>query len=110
MKGWLLLIAVLLLVCPEPAWAWGPSAHLYFGLQILEKISMLPSGLQVLLGFHQPQFLYGSISADIIVGKKFIAYRHHCHNWAVGMDLLKRANDDSLKAFMLGYMSHLAAD
>lgn len=95
---------------PAHAYAWGPSTHLQFGLQILDQLSILPGELQVLLGFYRPQYLYGCISADIIVGKKFIAYRHHCHNWAVGAQLLAESRSDSMRAFMLGYMSHLAAD
>jgi hypothetical protein len=108
---WVVALSVLSsLIIPDSAWAWGPSTHLQFGLQLLDKLSILPSELQVLLGFYKQQYLYGCISADIIVGKKFIEYRHHCHNWAVGMELLAKSSSDSLRAFMFGYLSHLAAD
>lgn len=108
---WVVLAAVIgFCFIPDQAWAWGPSTHLQFGLQVLDRLSILPGDLQVLLGFYKQQYLYGCISADIIVGKKFIEYRHHCHNWQVGLHLLKKSGSDAIRAFMYGYMSHLAAD
>ncbi len=100
----------MVLLLPGNAFAWGPSAHLQYGLQVFENLSLLPNELQVLFGYFKQQYLYGCISADIIVGKKFTAYRHHCHNWRVGMQLLKACKSEACRAFMLGYLSHLAAD
>ena len=106
-----LTVVLSMLFAPTEAYAWGPSAHLSFGLELIDKLTLLPRGLQTLISVFQPQFLYGSISADITLGKKyFIDYRHHCHNWQVGMGLLERAKNDSLRAFVLGYLCHLAAD
>jgi hypothetical protein len=107
----ILIVAVSTFFIAESAYAWGPSAHLSFGLELIDRLTLLPRGLQTLISVFQPQFLYGSISADITLGKKyFIDYRHHCHNWQVGMELLERAEKDSLRAFVLGYLCHLAAD
>jgi hypothetical protein len=55
-------------------------------------------------------FLYGSIAADTSIAKKYAPAGRHCHSWNVGFDILDRASDEPLRAFALGYLSHLAAD
>lgn len=106
----LLVVLILLLSGVEPAFAWGPLTHLYLGQQLLWKHALLPAGLYLLLKKHRKDFLYGNISADIIVGKQLLDFERHCHNWKVARQLLDNSGDDRQKAFSYGYLAHLAAD
>jgi hypothetical protein len=109
----LLLIALLILpVClfPAPAWAWGVGVHLQVGSWLLEQLPLLPAQLQALLAAYPHDYLYGCISADITIGKKFTHYLRHCHSWRMGRQVLSAANDDAQRACAYGYLSHLAAD
>ncbi len=103
----LALIAVLL---PAAAWAWGPATHLELGTQVLANLGLLPVPLQDLLRTHALDYLYGTIAADIVVAKRFTHYLRHCHRWTVGLEVLERAARPSQEAFAWGYLSHLAAD
>lgn len=106
----LLVAALILFVGVEPAFAWGPLTHLYLGQQILWKHAMLPASLYLLLKRYRKDFLYGNVSADIILGKQLVAFERHCHNWKVGRQFLENAEDDRQRAFAYGYLAHLAAD
>src|SRR5205807_2325004 len=55
-------------------------------------------------------FLYGNIAADTSIGKKYAPVGRHCHAWHVGQEIFDLAPTDPLRAFGLGYLSHLAAD
>lgn len=101
---------ILLLLLPGEALAWGVGVHLQIGSQILGALPRLPSMLQVLLGGHPYDFLYGCIAADITIGKKFTHYLKHCHSWRIGCQILEAAKTDRQKACAYGYISHLAAD
>ncbi len=108
-----LLIAcctILLISLPEEALAWGVGVHLQIGSHILTKLHILPSALQTLLSAYPYDFLYGCISADITLGKKFTHYLNHCHSWGMGQRILRAARSDSQKACAYGYLGHLAAD
>jgi hypothetical protein len=48
--------------------------------------------------------------ADIILGKKYLPAHQNSHNWDVAFELLNAAKTKQQKAFVYGYMSHLAAD
>lgn len=104
------LVTLVVLLIPDSAYAWGPATHLYFGMEILKDVSLLPPLVASILSRYSNDFLYGCISADITVGKKYIAYRNHCHNWRIGLKILDEAESVAQKAFALGYLSHLAAD
>lgn len=95
---------------PQDAWAWGPLAHLSFTSTALGDLSGLGHAAQVLLSRFSSEVLYGSLAADIIVGKNLARYAVHCHNWTVGFTVLDRAKTDAQRAFSLGFLSHLAAD
>ena len=101
------LIAILI---PDNAYAWGPATHLEFGRDILNNLNILPFFLQKLLSRFPYDYLYGNISADIVVGKNLTEALKHCHNWRIGLKVLKKAETDPQKAFAYGYISHLAAD
>ncbi len=106
----LTIALLLLLVTPEAAWAWGPPTHAFVGSQILGDLALLPPVVQELLSAHPQRFLYGNLSADITQAKEYAEYNRHCHNWAVGFEVLEEADTPELQAFALGYLSHLAAD
>lgn len=103
-------IAVLFFLWPSEALAWGPLAHLNFSSGALDSVSLFSPALRAILGRYSSEYLYGSLAADIIVGKNLSRYAVHCHNWTVGFQVLDRAKGDAQKAFSLGFLSHLAAD
>lgn len=101
------LVAVLF---PAEAWAWGVGMHLQVGSWLLQQLPQLPPHLQTLLAAYPHDYLYGCISADITLGKKYTHYLQHCHSWRKGRQVLAAANDDARRACAYGYLSHLAAD
>lgn len=105
----LLLLSPLLLV-PQDAWAWGVGMHLQVGSWLLDQLALLPAHLQTLLAAWPRDYLYGCISADITIGKKYTHHLRHCHSWRVGRQVLAAAGDDAQRACAYGYLSHLAAD
>ncbi|WP_432821027.1 zinc dependent phospholipase C family protein [Trichloromonas sp.] len=105
-----LLFAILLVLAPAEAFAWGIGIHLQLGSHILANLEALPPMLQTLLSAHPQDYLYGCISADITLGKKFTHYLQHCHSWRMGRKVLDTARSAPQKACAYGYLSHLAAD
>jgi hypothetical protein len=106
----LVLCGLLLLLLPDPAWAWGPATHVFLGTGVLESLALLPPAMRALLIAYPYDFLYGSVAADISLAKKYVPEGRHCHNWAIGEEIYETAETDRLKAVGLGYLSHLAAD
>lgn len=98
------------LLIPDHAYAWGPATHIYLGVEILKDVSVLSPAVAAILTKFPYDFLYGCISADITVGKKYIQYHKHCHNWNIGFKILAEAQSTAQKAFAFGYLTHLAAD
>ena len=76
----------------------------------MRSLSVLPFAVGELLREFPYDFLYGSIAADTSIAKKYAPVGRHCHSWNVGMEIFHGAKDDPLRAFGLGYLSHLAAD
>ena len=74
-------IALLFVGVPEEAWAWGPAAHLHYGVAILNQLSQVADGVRSLLAYHPLPFLYGCVSADIVLAKKLGRSLMHCHHW-----------------------------
>ncbi|MDO8519428.1 MAG: zinc dependent phospholipase C family protein [Deltaproteobacteria bacterium] len=106
------LIAIfLILLFPLDALAWGPATHLEYASRALGEIAVFAPAVKMLLTRFQDHFLYGSVAADITLGKGLRGYLYNCHNWTVAFDIFNhRAKKDHQKAFMLGYLGHLAAD
>ncbi len=104
------LCVILLMLFPGEACAWGIGIHIQLGSHILANLQALPPQLQTLLSAHPQDFLYGCISADISLGKKFTHYLQHCHSWRMGRKVLDAAQSAPQKACAYGYLSHLAAD
>lgn len=104
------LLFLFLLCRPDDAMAWGPATHLQIGWHILSNPAILVAPVKALLETYPYDYLYGCISADIVVGKRFSRALNHCHNWRIGFKVLERAESPFQKAFAYGYLSHLAAD
>jgi hypothetical protein len=103
-------LALLILAWPSDALAWGPLAHLSFSAQALAATGPLAGPLRNLLADFGNEFLYGSLAADIVVGKNLARFVHHAHNWKVGFAVLDEARPGEEKAFSWGFLAHLAAD
>ena len=106
----IVLAAFFLLFLPDCSFAWGPGFHLQLGTTVLGNLALLPPAVAAVIGSFPNDFLYGSIAADITLGKKYTGYLLHCHRWHVGRNLLDKGATDAQKACAYGYISHLAAD
>ncbi len=106
----LLVVAGWALLHPSPALAWTPGTHIYLGEAILANLELLPAHVATLLQAFPFDFLYGSIAPDTSIAKKYVPAGRHSHFWNVGRETLDHAPNDALRAFGLGYLSHLAAD
>lgn len=102
-------LAVLILF-PAPLHAWTPGTHIYLGESVLANLHQLPAAVADLLRSFPFDFLYGNIAADTSMAKKYAPVGRHCHAWHVGQEIYDQAATDALRAFGLGYLSHLAAD
>lgn len=103
-------VVIALLFLPDSAFAWGPGFHLQLGTVVLGNLQLLPASVATLIGNFPNDFLYGCISADITLGKKYTGYLSHCHRWHIGKKLLEKADTDAQRSCAYGYISHLAAD
>ncbi|HBG45875.1 MAG TPA: hypothetical protein DDW94_02695 [Deltaproteobacteria bacterium] len=105
-----IIVFLCVLAWPDQAFAWGPATHLELGKTVLENTRLLIPPVRALLEAYPNDYLYGNISADIVIGKNLVEDMKHCHNWKVAFKLLRRSESDSQTAFAYGYLSHLAAD
>ncbi len=105
----LLLIAGFVLA-PALSFAWGPMTHMYLGNEIFAYGPLIPAGIYALIKKYRQDFLYGNLMADSIIGKKYLPDDKSSHSWEVALRLLNQAELDAEKAFVYGYMGHLAAD
>ena len=109
--GGLTLVALAALALfPTVAHAWTPGTHIYLGETVLANLPQLPSAIADLLRAFPFDYLYGNIAADTSIAKKYAPVGRHCHAWHVGQEIFDLAHTDPLRAFGLGYLSHLAAD
>lgn len=105
-----LLAALALVLFPGVAHAWTPGTHIFLGESVLANLHQLPTAIADLVRAFPYDFLYGNIAADTSMAKKYAPVGRHCHAWHVGQEILDLAPSDPLRAFGLGYLSHLAAD
>ena len=103
-------MALAIVVLPTAAHAWAPLAHLSFSARALLELESVPAPTRGLLGEYANEFLYGSLAADIVVGKNLARHLYHCHNWRVGFNVHRAARPGGERAFALGFLAHLAAD
>lgn len=106
----MLVLAAWSLWHPVAAHAWTPGTHIYLGEAILANLRLLPPGIATLLQAFPFDFLYGTIAPDTSIAKKYVPPGRHSHGWHVGQETFDYAPSDALRAFGLGYLSHLAAD
>ncbi len=99
-----------ILLFPAVAYAWAPGTHIYLGESVLANLHQLPAAVADLVRAYPYDFLYGNIAADTSMAKKYAPVGRHCHAWHVGQEIFDLAHTDPLRAFGLGYLSHLAAD
>lgn len=105
-----LLLTAIIVLLPNDAMAWGGGIHLQLGVSVLANLSRFEPALAAILNAYPHDFLYGCISADITVGKKFTHYMLNCHRWKIGQSILASAINDRQRACSYGYLCHLAAD
>src|SRR3990167_3174343 len=101
---------LLLLLTPAMVYAWGPGTHLEIAMTVLANSVWAAPAIRKLIQAFPSEYIYGNVSPDIIVGKKYAGAIHHCHNWAIGKLILEEAKTDSERASAWGYLTHLAAD
>ncbi len=104
------LIIICFLLIPTVSFAWGPLTHIYLGNELFSLGALLPAGVLEIIRRYRKDFIYGNLMADIIVGKKYLPDHKNSHNWNFAFDLLKATETKQQKAFVYGYLSHLAAD
>jgi hypothetical protein len=96
---------------PSTADAWGPLTHVYLGYQIIDVgAALIPAGIYSVLKKYKNDFLYGNLSADIILGRRFHSFEKNSHNWEIAWKLFDASKTDRQKAFAYGYLMHLCAD
>src|SRR5438309_8809220 len=98
-----------LLTVPTEAHAWGPLAHLSFSSAALAQLPLVSTSVRAVLAEFGNEFLYGSVAADIVVGKNLARFLYHCHNWKVAFGVMKKARPGAEQAFALGFLAHLSA-
>src|SRR6185369_13819255 len=105
----LLLAAALVLL--SGTLAWGPGHHLEFAERVhRRRREMLPLDVASLIHEERDAFEYGNIAADIINFKAYGGAYSHCHRWTIIEEMRAQARTPREEAFVLGYLSHLAAD
>jgi hypothetical protein len=106
-----LLISALLVACAACVAAWGPGHHLEFAERVhRRRRELLPNDVASLIHEEHEAYDYGNIAADIINFKAFGGAYSHCHRWSIIDDMRELATSPRDEAFILGYLSHLAAD
>jgi hypothetical protein len=96
---------------PAVAEAWGPLTHVYLANQVLNLgIAAVPVGIYSLIKRFKGDFLYGNLSADIILGRRFQGFEKNSHSWDIAWKLFRSARTEQQKAFAYGYLTHLCAD
>ena len=91
--------------------AWGPGHHLEFAERVYRRRKeLLPGDVAELLHEEREAYYYGNIAADIVNFKAFGGSYGHCHRWGIIDDMRGLATTARQESFILGYLSHLAAD
>lgn len=92
--------------------SWGPGTHIQLTQALLGRFRRMRrvNAAQAIAMANPEPFLYGNIAADIINFKAYGGIKNHCHNWNIEERLESLAKSDAARAFILGYLCHLAAD
>jgi hypothetical protein len=105
-----IIFLLILVLVPDNCYAWGAGIHIADGLFVLGNLSSLQPAIAASIAAYPYDYLYGCISADIFIGKGYKRRDDHCHNWSVAQKMVSQTESNSEKAFIFGYLSHLAAD
>lgn len=93
------------------ALAWGPGMHLEYAERVhRRRREFLPANVAKLIDGERAAFDYGNLAADIINFKAFGGAYSHCHRWAIVEEMRGLSTSPRQEAFVMGYLSHLAAD
>jgi hypothetical protein len=103
----LLLLLVLLLLAGT---CWGPGTHLEYAARVHGRRAELPERRAQLIDRQRAAYDYGNLAADIINIKAYGGHYNHCHRWTIVDEMRAYVDTDREEAFVLGYLSHLAAD
>jgi hypothetical protein len=107
----LILTVLAVLIAALAGASWGPGTHLEYEHRVWRhRRQRLPSEVVRLLEANRPAWQYGHIAADIINFKAIGGPYSHCHRWGIIADMNALAENDTERAFVLGYLAHLAAD
>ena len=107
----ILAIALLTALAVLLQGAWGPGHHLEFAERVWRRRrEKLPTDRAKLVGKHRKAYFYGNIAADIINMKAYGGHHNHCHRWTIVERMREHATTADEEVFILGYLSHLAAD
>src|SRR5512135_454129 len=106
MKYFKAVLVIAFLFIPAAVFAWGPLTHIYLGNELFSLSPLLPAGLYEIIRKYRKDFLYGTLMADIIIGKKYLPDSKSSHSWDVAFSLLEAAGTNQQKSFVYGYMSH----
>ncbi|MBI4211263.1 MAG: zinc dependent phospholipase C family protein [Deltaproteobacteria bacterium] len=105
-----IITALLFFLFPTAAHAWGPGMHVETAMRVLADLSFVLPAIAALISKHPEDYIYGTTSPDIILGKKYAGLQFHCHNWEMGNLILSEASSDRQRAAAYGYLTHLAMD
>lgn len=106
-----LIVFLIVFFIPSIADAWGPLTHVSLGCQLIDLgPAIIPAGIYGILKKYRNDYLYGNLSADIILGRRFQGYEANSHSWKVAWKLIDSTESDRQKAFAYGYLMHLCAD
>ncbi|HVS20084.1 MAG TPA: zinc dependent phospholipase C family protein [Planctomycetota bacterium] len=104
-------LTLVVLVLAVAAAAWGPGTHLEFEARVFRRRrERLPADVAGLIESERRAYQYGNIAADIVNLKAIGGHYNHCHRWTIVEEMRAHAETDAERAFILGYLSHLAAD
>ncbi len=105
------IVFLIVFFIPAIADAWGPLTHVSLGCQLIDLgPAIIPAGIYGILKKYKNDYLYGNLSADIILGRRFQGYESNSHSWKVAWKLMDATESDRQKAFAYGYLMHLCAD
>lgn len=104
-----LFFALLLFLFPDDAFSWGPGIHAMISSSLCTASEIISPLLKLISNF-QKEFIWGSLMADMVIGKNLSNWAVHPHNWDFVFKIFEDAKTDKLKAFMIGYMTHLSHD
>ena len=103
-------VGLLFLLLPPEVYAWTPGTHIYLGESVLANLPHFPPRWPTCCG-RIPSISSTATSRPIPPSRSTTRRSgRHCHYWHVGQEIHDLAPTDALRAFGLGYLSHLAAD